>query len=303
MDDLKKIDIHLHVAYDGQNLEFQGMKIADGAAMKEYMDSHGIEHGVLMSGSENYTTEGLGFGSNIDNIALAKKYPDTFSFMCYVDVHKPDNLKERLIHYKELGAVGVGEYSENYWLDSPKFEPLFEACSELDLPILFHISPEQGFNYGVADHGGLPLLEMILKKYPNLKVIGHSQPFWYEIGGDMLYDIESRNNYPEGTIKDGGRLTELFRKYNNLYADLSANSAGNAIMRDPDFGYKFLEEFQDRLIFATDMVSTEMYFPLGDWLEHAVNRNNISIDAYYKICRHNAVNLLKLPIKEEASIF
>lgn len=303
MDDLKKIDIHLHVAYDGQNLEFQGMKIADGAAMKEYMDSHGIEHGVLMSGSENYTTEGLGFGSNIDNIALAKKYPDTFSFMCYVDVHKPDNLKERLIHYKELGAVGVGEYSENYWLDSPKFEPLFEACSELDLPILFHISPEQGFNYGVADHGGLPLLEMILKKYPNLKVIGHSQPFWYEIGGDMLYDIESRNNYPEGPIKDGGRLTELFRKYNNLYADLSANSAGNAIMRDPDFGYKFLEEFQDRLIFATDMVSTEMYFPLGDWLEHAVNRNNISIDAYYKICRHNAVNLLKLPIKEEASIF
>lgn len=298
---MKKIDIHLHVAYDGQKLEFQGMKIADGATMKKYMEDNGIEHGVLMSGSEQYTTAGMGFGANIDNIALAKKYPETFSFLCYVDVHQPETIKQRLRHYKELGAVGVGEYSENYWLDNPKFESLFEACSELDMPILFHISPEQGYNYGVADHGGLPLLEGVLAKYPNLKVIGHSQPFWYEIGGNMAYDIESRNNYPEGPVKEGGRLIDLFRKYPNLYADLSANSAGNAIMRDPEFGYRFLEEFQDRLMFATDMVSVDMYFPLGDWLDKAVSTGKLSRTAYAKIVRHNAINLLKLPIKEEVT--
>ncbi len=40
---------------------------------------------------------------------------------------------------------------------------------------------------------------------------------------------------------------ELLRKYPNLYADLSALSGANAILRDPEYGVKFLDEFQDRL--------------------------------------------------------
>ena len=34
-------------------------------------------------------------------------------------------------------------------------------------------------------------------------------------------------------------------------------------MRDPEFGLNFLETYSERLFFATDMVNTEMIFPLG----------------------------------------
>ena len=62
----------------------------------------------------------------------------------------------------------------------------------------------------------------------------------------------------KGPVKEGGRLVCLMRNYKNLYADLSANSGGCAIMRDEKFGLQFLEEFQDRLMFGTDMVNTDM---------------------------------------------
>ena len=42
------------------------------------------------------------------------------------------------------------------------------------LPVLFHMSPKEGFQYGVVDGPGLPLLEENLKRYKGLKFIGHS---------------------------------------------------------------------------------------------------------------------------------
>lgn len=36
-------------------------------------------------------------------------------------------------------------------------------------------------------------------------------------------------------------------------------------MRDEEFGLAFLEKYQDRLLFGTDMANCEMTFPLGNW--------------------------------------
>ena len=63
----------------------------------------------------------------------------------------------------------------------------------------------------------------MLAKYPNLTVIGHSQPFWSEISADVTE--KNRNSYPKGKVIPG-RTVELFRKYPNLYGDLSP-SAGS----------------------------------------------------------------------------
>ena len=83
-------------------------------------------------------------------------------------------------------------------------------------------------------------------------------------------------------------MPELFAKYPNLYGDLSANSAGQAIMRDPAFGLGFLESYGDRLFFATDMVNVDMVFPLGAWLDARAEAGELSEDTYKKICRDNA---------------
>ena len=89
-------------------------------------------------------------------------------------------------------------------------------------------------------------------------------------------------------------MPELFARYPNLYGDLSANSGSRAIMRDPAFGLAFLEAYADRLFFATDMVNTDMVFPLGAWLDQMADEGKLSRAAYEKILFGNAQRIFGL---------
>ena len=156
------------------------------------------------------------------------------------------------------------------------------------------MSSEEGFKYGIVDEPGLPLLEDLLRRHPNLKILGHSQVFWIEISGDAPTGKEERYKTGKGPVLPGGRLVELFERYPNLYGDLSANSAGKAIMRDPEFGLKFLETFSNRLFFATDMINTTTIYPLGAWLDEQVSSGNLSKETYDNICFQNAKKIFGL---------
>ena len=94
--------------------------------------------------------------------------------------------------------------------------------------------------------------------------------------------------YGSGPVAPGGRLVTLMESCPNLYADLSANSAGCAILRDEAFVLQFLERFQDRLFYATDTVNSRQVFPLGKFLDEAAADGRLSAQAYEKICRGNA---------------
>ena len=54
----------------------------------------------------------------------------------------------------------------------------------------------------------------------------------------------------------GGKLVAMMRQYPNLYCDLSAKSAWNALNRDHAFSREFLVEFQDRVLYARDSFDT-----------------------------------------------
>ena len=84
------------------------------------------------------------------------------------------------------------------------------------------------------------------------------------------------------------------REYPNLYGDMSAGSGGNAFMRDPDYAYRFIEEFADRLLFGTDICAPTNVFKLSAWLDESVMNGCISQENYNKICRGNALKLLGL---------
>ena len=156
------------------------------------------------------------------------------------------------------------------------------------------MSPEVGYSYGVVDDPGLPFLEQVLKTYPNLKILGHSQTFWIEMSGDAPTSKEARNQWGHGPVTPGGRVPELFAKYPNLYGDLSANSGSCAIMRDEAFGLQFLETYGDRLFFATDMVNKDMVFPLGAWLDEKRASGQLTEETYRKIVRGNAERIFGL---------
>ena len=91
-----------------------------------------------------------------------------------------------------------------------------------------------------------------------------------------------------------GRVPELMQKYPNLHGDLSAGSGFNAISRDPAFGYRFLEEFQDRLFFGTDLLRPGQDLPQVVYLQDIAQQGHISQQAYEKIAWRNADRLLGL---------
>jgi predicted TIM-barrel fold metal-dependent hydrolase len=294
VDMLKKIDMHVHtimrrgILRMGTNTTF-----ATPEELSLMYERLGIEKGVILP-EVNFECASH-MQSNEDAIRIVEKYPDMFYWFCNIDPRMERNdirmdLSRVIENYKALGAKGVGEVCANLYFDDPFMENLFYHCEKTEMPVLFHIGPQVGGCYGIVDDLGLPRLEKMLKKFPGLQFIGHSQPFWAEIGADATE--ANRNSYPTGKVVPG-RLIELFELYPNLYGDMSAGSGFNAVARDPEFGYAFIEKYQDRLYFGTDICAPENDMQLSFWLDEAVQNKKISQTAYEKVCRGNALKLLE----------
>ena len=171
-------------------------------------------------------------------------------------------------------------------------ENLFRHAQDCGLPLTFHIAPRQWGYYGIIDHLGLPLLEGALRKFPDLRFLGHSQPFWAEISGDLKE--EERNSYPKGKVAEGGAVVRLMRECPNLHGDLSAGSGYNAVSRDPDFGYAFMTEFQDRLCYGTDLCSPTQPLGMIDLLLDWRDSGKITPEVFAKVARENAIRIFEL---------
>lgn len=295
---MKKIDIHVHCALHDQASLQEAHQACGPEALRKHLEKQRIGRAVLLSCGER--SDSNVFPDNDGCCAIAMQYPQFYSWMCNISPGAEATVVSRLEHCKARGAIGIGELMINQWLDSPLLETILGAAQALELPVTFHMSPEPGFSYGICDMPGLPLLEKALRKYPNLKFVGHSQMFWLEISGDCPQEgREARIQWGHGPVIPGGRLIELFENYPNLYGDLSANSGSCAIMRDQFFGLSFLERFSDRLLFATDTVNTDQVFPLGNYLDRAVQQGRLSSTAYENICRKNAQRLYHLDTIEK----
>ena len=298
MEPVKKIDIHAHALAFPDNIPINkwGYRVCSGEEVIKFYDELNIEKGVLLpiSSPEAQITPMTSEACKY----IADKHPDRFLWFCNVDPRavsfSPDaDLGFFLSQYKEMGAKGVGEMTANIYADDPMMDNLLSCCEELDLPFLFHMAPKFGGCYGIVDEIGIPRLEKMIKKHPKLKFIGHSQPFWSEISATITE--EKRNCYNDGKVVEG-RLAELLRNYENLYCDLSAGSGSSALMRDPEYAVKFVEEFSDRLLYGCDicgMDNTHQYV-FNDFLDKMVADGMISEKNYYKIVRGNAVKLLNL---------
>ena len=288
----KKIDMHVHTTLRKGIPRLNGENFADAGEVLQMYDFLGVEKGVQLPDIGPDCAYSI--MTNEDAIDLTTAYPNDFYWFCNIDPRWGGNsadtdLSYFINYYKERGAKGVGELCINLHFDDPLIGNLFYHCEICDMPVIFHIG-DKGNDYGLVDGLGLKLLEQSLKKFPKLKFLGHSQKFWAEISGDCTAEI--RGGYPSGPVYPGGRVVELMRSYPNLYGDLSAGSGENAIMRDREFGCGFLEEFQDRLYFGTDICSPGNRMNLSFYLDGVVEAGEISQECYNKICRENAFSLL-----------
>lgn len=301
MQKAKKIDVHVHaVLYPDIVPDCKwGGRALSAEEHLEYYEKIDIERGVLLP---IVAPEGQLHPISCESAKIiCEKYPDKFFWFCNVDPRflanaETSDFKVILLHYKNLGAKGVGEITSNMHVDDPRVQKLMATCAELDMPVTFHIGPTEGGCYGLIDDLHLPKIEKLLQDYPDLKLIGHSQPFWMEMGTDV--NLQNRNDCCPTTKVIEGRIPELMRKYPNLYGDLSAGSGSNALMRDEEYAVKFIEEFADRLMYGCDVCSkaTDIHYNFAAWLDKMVDEGKISIENYNKIVRENAIRILKLDI-------
>ena len=294
---MKKIDIHNHVTmFPDIVCPFPGgNRFLCKEELMDIQDKLDIEKGVLLPlvSPECFWM----IMTNEEAKTVADMHPDRFVWYCNVDPRagqydEKTDLGYLINHYKEQGARGVGELTAPLLADCAMIDNLFNHCEQLDMPVLIHIAPEVGNCYGIIDEPGLPRIERMLKKHPDMKLIGHSPCFWNEISDEV---VEVRNSYPTGKVKEG-RLPKLLREYGNLYCDLSAGSGANAMMRDPEYAARFMEEFADRIFYATDVCATTNTFQytFNDFLNKMVADGMLSQENYEKIIRKNAEKILGL---------
>jgi hypothetical protein len=182
--------------------------------------------------------------------AKALQAQNPVMFPCWfgaTDVTKPD-AEPLLTQLAKSGARGFGELKYPVAADGPEMRRVYDLAAELDVPVLIHFQEVSqaaaagGYNTGVKRFG------TILKSYPKTKFIGHADAFWANISADY----HEQDAYPTGPIVPGGITDKLLSDYPNLFADTSANSANNALSRDPAFTKDFLKRHQDKLHFGSD---------------------------------------------------
>ena len=175
-----------------------------------YMDANGIDMQILSYGDASTNPDMLPTDQSVpltqkinDTIAAAvQRHPDRFAGFATLPVSDPEAAAQELARAKAIGLKGaliLGTAQGGQFLDDPKFLPIFEAATRLDMPLYMHPSmPSEsirqnyysgmdpiGFNAIMATPGwgwhmeaGLHVARLILagvfEKYPNLKLIsGH----------------------------------------------------------------------------------------------------------------------------------
>ena len=283
------IDVHTHILTVWKEEPFTEEKLL------KRMDELKMDKFVILPIGASPETSYSYFGTE-DVLEVYHRHPDRVIPFCNLDPRNGNNSPDTdfswiLNKHKEEGCKGLGELTANLYFDDPLCKNLFYHCGKAGFPIIFHLYNKIGGSYGLVDEIKLPRLEKVLKEFPQTIFIGHAMAFWSEISADV--NEETRGGYPEGEIKFPGRLQELLRKYPNLYADLSAGSGFNAITRDLNYGYKFLEEFQDKLLFGTDLCHAVQEVPIVEYFRDGLKEGKISPVVYNKITEENAKKVFK----------
>jgi predicted TIM-barrel fold metal-dependent hydrolase len=283
------IDVHTHLGRWGSRKE---PDMTEDELLGR-MDELGIDKAVILPLGMTPECFMLPFDTE-DVLAVHRRHPDRIIPFCNLDPrsgHSPEaDYMWVFEEWRDAGCKGLGELTANLPFDDPMCLNLYRQCGRVGFPVLFHLAVQVAYGlYGVADEMGLPRLEKTLRECPQTVFIGHAMAFWAEIASNV--EEETRGGYPPGPVAGPGRTPQLLKQCPNLYGDLSAGSGFNAISRDPEFGYRFLEDCQDKLLFGTDICHVNQEVEIVPWLNDAVAGGKISKTCFEKISHLNAEKL------------
>jgi predicted TIM-barrel fold metal-dependent hydrolase len=216
-----------------------------------------------------------------EHIQFLSKYPGRFAVLANIDwqgtgradepatwdCHREDFSRRMAVALKDAkhrGAVGLKIF-KNFGLeiknpdgtlvrvDDQRWDPIWEACGELGLPVLIHTADPAAF-FQPIDEKNERWEE--LHRHPDWSFYRPGYPTHAEAVGQLIAVVK---RHPKTTFiaahlancaGDLGQLGKWLDEYPNLYADFASRI--NELGRQPFTARKFLTKYQDRVLFGTD---------------------------------------------------
>jgi len=266
------IDVHTHLTFSlksekGVAMSEERKFLAAAPELLEVMDRKNIRMMVNLTGGT-----GAGLAKSIQQYDQA--HPGrflTFTEPSWSRSHQADYPKfqaEEIARAKKAGAHGLkilktlGLYLRKdltsgplIKVDDPRFDPTWEACGELKLPVAIHVSDPEAF-FLETDRFNERFEE--LANHPNWSFHGRDFPS----NRDLL---EARNRvfarHPKtqfialhvgNNAENLASVSECLERFPNMHVEIGARIG--ELGRQPRAARKFFDRFQDRILFGTDAV-------------------------------------------------
>jgi predicted TIM-barrel fold metal-dependent hydrolase len=267
------IDIHQHTNYSGRS----------NAELIAHQRKMGISKTVLLPAGSKYGLA-VGAGGNDTVVELARQYPKDVVFFAneLPDLPQTQAVLEK---YLRMGAIGIGEQKFPVEADSKHIDLVAEIAHYFDVPILLH------FEYGTYNLG-FERFHKVLERFPQVRFIGHAQTWW----GNIDKKLDQKVLYPKTPVTPGGLTDRWLSDYPNMYADMSAGSGLNALLRDEEHARGFLKRQQNKLLYGSDCSDRDGLREKcsGSQQIAAIRRLAPDEQAVRKILYGNAARVLKM---------
>lgn len=155
--------------------------------------------------------------------------------------------------WKNMTLMGQERFGRNLPLDDPHFEPIWQLCGELGLPIIIHVADPPCFFRPIDEDN---------EHYACLYL--HPEWSFYKPG---MFSFEEHMRMQENVIRDHpnttfvvahvgsyaenlAQVSQWLERYPNMYVDVAARL--DQLGRQPYTARAFIERWQDRVMFGTD---------------------------------------------------
>lgn len=292
------VDSHLHIDLNGLT----------PTALINYLDKNKFDYCWLLTWEEINPGPWDYQHISIENTYEAyQKYPSRIIPFFAPDPHRQD-APILLEKWYKKGIRGCGELKATFNWDSNEIKSILSTAETLGIPLVFHmqgrdrrilpsssivqrrlfkishllLSKQQSYEFPgyMLD---FQTLETSLMKFPRLNFVAHGPMFWSHISTTKA---DYKKLYPNGDIIGEGIIWHLLRKYPNLFVDISARSALNALMRNPTTARKFLDEFAGKILYGSDNFFNNQ--------KEFINSLGLGKDVYRKIYGDNACRLISI---------
>ena len=211
-------------------------------------------------------------------------------------------------------------------IDDPRFDPMWDACGQLNMPVAIHISDPLAF-FDTTDRFNERYEE--LNNHPDWSFHGKDFPSNAELIAARNRVLERHPKTQFVTLHVGNfsenlqNVAENLDKFPNMSVDIAARIG--ELGRQPITSRKFFDKYQDRVLFATDatphgdefpqqvfndqlyeiyyrfLETEDEYFdyapakipPQGRWRIYGINLPN---EILRKVYQQNAARLLRISI-------